>query len=374
MNKDKKVTLGLISGSVLTVLAILGSTAGSLAWYAYSRNVSFSYVGTSVQKSVLLDIGLVDNEHYLTDDKLEQYELVRETHDTNSIVFSQTHKGFDVGAIRDYLAKSPNAVDMLFPLTTQKRSLSDSGDLPLYKSPDYGETTLDLAAKPSDYVELPFAFKIDAENVSSVRNKDVWLTDAVVEAEAENINQAVRVFIKNGQRKFLMKPAEKTLKSDSNKVGGLLDLDGDGTYDFDKLHLNEYYYGQYSGTLDYESTPYGIPYDEAPYDNVNNAPEVESTFYAKHHESAYCAKLDGLTPDEVEFYTFKSVTPLTNETGEYYAGDDGFSGIPICKTDSGDAIGYSTFQIYIEGWDHSVVDKAAGYTFNLGLRFEINRL
>ena len=374
MNKDKKITLGLIGGSVLTVLAVLGATAGSLAWYAYSRNVSFSYVGTSVQKSVLLDIGLVDNDRYLTDDKLEQYELVRETHDSKSIVFSQTHKGFDVAAIRDYLAKSPNAVDMLFPLTTQKRSLSATSGLSLYKSPDYGDTTLNQPAKPSDYVELPFAFKIDAENVASVANKDVWLTDVIVEAQAEHIDQAVRVFVENGQRKFLMKPAEKTQTTGANKVGGLLDLDGDGTYDYDKLYGNEYYYGEYSGSLTYGSLPYGIPYDEAPYDNVNNAPEVESTFYAKHHESAYVANLENVTPEQVEFYTFKSVSPLTNDAGEYYAGNDGLSGIPICKTDSADSIGYATIKIYIEGWDHTVVDKAAGYNFNLGLRFEINRL
>ena len=374
MNKDKKVTLGLISGSVLTVLAVLGSTAGSLAWYAYSRNVSFSYVGTSVQKSVLLDIGLVDNDYYLTNDKLEQYELVRETHDGNSIVFSQTHKGFDVGAIRDYLVKSPNAVDMLFPLTTQKRSLSDSSDISLFKSPDYGDTTLNQPAKTSDYVELPFAFKIDAENVGSVKDKDVWLTDAVVQAEAENIDQAVRVFVKNGQRKFLMKPAEKTLTSDSNKVGGLLDLDADGVYDYDKLYMNEYYYGEYDGTLSYSTDPYDKPYEEAPFDNVNGSPEVESTFYAKHQEGSYLAQYQDVTPEEVEFYTFKSVQPLTNENGEYYAGSDGLSGIPICKTDSTDSIGYATLDIFIEGWDFSVVDKAAGYNFNLGLRFEINRL
>ena len=60
MRKDKKVSLGLVGLAVLTATALLATTAGSLAWYAYSRNVYFSFVGTSVAKSALLNIGLVD--------------------------------------------------------------------------------------------------------------------------------------------------------------------------------------------------------------------------------------------------------------------------------------------------------------------------
>ena len=61
MIKEKKLSLrlGILAG--LISLATLGSTAGTLAWYAYSRTVSFSYVGTTVASSSLLNVGLVDN-------------------------------------------------------------------------------------------------------------------------------------------------------------------------------------------------------------------------------------------------------------------------------------------------------------------------
>ena len=49
-------------------------------------------------------------------------------------------------------------------------------------------------------------------------------------------------------------------------------------------------------------------------------------------------------------------------------------GRPIAYTDSTCSIGYVTLKIYIEGWDHVVIDKAVGYKFSLGLRFEMNRL
>ena len=79
----------------------------------------------------------------------------------------------------------------------------------------------------------------------------------------------------------------------------------------------------------------------------------------------------GVHPLIAEFETFGTVKPSVKETGEYYVGE---TGIPLASTNSGSKIGYTTMTIFIEGWDHSVVDKAAGYQFNLGLRFEIDRL
>ena len=50
------------------------------------------------------------------------------------------------------------------------------------------------------------------------------------------------------------------------------------------------------------------------------------------------------------------------------------NGKPIAITDSTSKIGYSTLTIYLEGWDHSVIDQAIGYQFNLGITFEIDRV
>ena len=385
MKTDKKITLGIIGGSVLTVLALVGSTAGTLSWYAYSRNVSFSYMGTSVQKSILLNMGIVDNAGYIKADKIQQYDLVRETHDGRSIVFTQSTKGLDINVIRAYLESSPNAVDMLFPVTSQNRSLASDDNLTIYKSPDYGDDVLMENTDPSAYVVLPFAFRIADENSESISDKEVWLTDAVVEAEKEHIEQAVRVFVHNesSQRKFLMKPAEKDEKTGFNKVGGLLDLDGDGYYDYNKLTGYEYYYGEFTGTKTWGELPDPDTYVED-YENANGVVPIPpatslepSTFYAKHSAHTRHVDLSQLTPQEVEYYTLKSVKPATKENGEYYVKDDEEDGIdigiPIASTSSSSGIGYATFTIFIEGWDHTVVDKAAGYSFNLGLRFEINR-
>ena len=382
MNKNKKITLGLIALGVVTATSFVATTAGSLAWYAYSRTITVSYIGTSVAKSVLLNVGIVDDEHYIPDNKLEDYELTREEYDGHSIVFTHSTNGLDYRAIRDYLTTSPYSVSMLYPLTTQDRAIDDDSALTLYKSPDYGDTVLTQEAKKSDYVKIPFAFRLDNKD-GTIVNKEVWMTDSSIKADGENIDRAVRVFIEDKnkndvtQRSFLMRPSDRSTTTGSTKVGGLLDLDGDGTYDFNRMNDEEYYYGKYTGTLSHESEKYNKEGDEAPYDNVNGVADEEkvaSTFYAKHNKDAKLVKLNLLEPKVAEFETFGTVKPGVDASGNFIENTTTGIGKKITSTASPDGVGYATFTIFIEGWDHAVVDKAAGYSFNLGLKFEVNRL
>ena len=368
--RKRKLSLGLGMMSLFTALTLIGGVAGSLAWYAYSRTVRFSFVGTTVSKSALLGVGLVDDDNYFTDQDLIDYNLYRETHDTHTIVFTRSRNGFSLQAIQKYLFKSPHAVEKLFPLTTRARAINDQSTLQLYKSPEYSVTDLTSPASPSDYVVLPFAFKIIDEQSDYVADKKVWLTDAVCTAQ-ENIQNSVRVYVEGTNRNFLMKPADGANQTGSTKVGGVLDLDGDGTYDYNKNTMEEYCYGDFTNTPTHSTTPY--PEEIPPvYDNVNGVTDLHaSTFYAAHKTDVYTADIASAQPLVQEYETFGTVKPNESSDGHYYAGDHG---IPICATANNSKIGYATFTIFVEGWDHSVVDKAAGYSFNLGLTFAIDRI
>ena len=379
MKRRNKISIGFLLTGLLSFISVIGSTAGTLAWYVYSRSVRVEFVGTSVAKSALLTVGLIDDAPYkLSEQKIAEFKLVREEYDGHSIVFSRSTDGLDYHVIQEYLRHSEYAIDLLFPLTTQTRTRIDQNDLVLYESPLQGET--DIArdtnlASTDHYVKLPFAFKMTDTDGHNKPNVDIWLTDTNVKASGEKIDQAVRVFIENSQRKFLMRPADRSLTNGATNVGGLLDLDGDGTYDYDVSTFEELYYGEHTGgttPVPHETTRYGIPQENAPYVNVNHVEdEVESTFYSKHNELSYVAKLDTITPAAAEYYTLGTVKPSVDPvTGKYIEGDTGFK---ICTTDSSDYVGYASFTIYIEGWDHSVIDRAAGYSFNLSLRFETSR-
>lgn len=370
MRKDKKVSLGLVGLAVLTATALLATTAGSLAWYAYSRNVYFSFVGTSVAKSALLNIGLVDKDEKFTTADLRAYDLTRETHDNQSIIFANTTQGLSTGAIQKYLRYYGHAVDKLFPLTTQARELSDQSELDLYRSPDHSQTVINEPALDYEYVHLPFAFKIIDEDSAYVPNAYVWLTEASVSTAQENIHKALRIYVEGDERNFLMNPSDSSETSGSTKVGGLLDLDGDGTYDYNATTGQEYCYGLFENTPGYSSEKYGIPFDDAPLTNVNDVEDESeaSTFLAKHNKDAYVADIATAEPLVAEYETLGTVCPDVEQDGDYSGG------IPVASTNRGSKIGYTTMTIFIEGWDHSVIDKAVGYSFNLGLKFEINRI
>lgn len=385
MKTNRKVTIGLIALASLTSAALIGTAAGSLAWYAYSRTGVVSYRGTSIANTALLNVGIVDDPiiesghitYKISADTIEHYGLSRESHDGHSIVFTHSTNGFDYHVIAEFLSNSDYAVEKLSPITTQERSLSSTADLSLFKSPEYGHTNINTAATTTDYVKLPLAFRVADSSNEEVVDTDVWLTGANVQADHENIHEAVRVFIENSSRKFLMKPESTATTTGATNVGGLLDLDGDGTYDYNanSAEHREYYYGQYNGTLAYAESEYGGSQADAPMVNVNGVEDTSepSTFYAMHNiSSRIINNLDAITPKVAEYETFGTVNPsLDPDTGDFIVGA---TGIPITRTSGATGVGYATFTIFIEGWDHSVVDKAAGYDFNLDLKFEINKI
>ena len=371
MKKHNKITIGLVAGTLLTAITVIGSTAGTLAWYAYSRTTRVSFVGTSVAKSALLNVGIVDDGHFLSDEKVAEYDLSREEFDGHSIVFTHKVDGIDYHVIQDYLFRSQYAVNLLLPLTTNARAINDQSALTLYESPVHGDTVLDTEAATSHYVRLQLAFRLDNGTGGNVEDEPVWLTSANSQASGKDIDKSLRIFVENSQRKFLMKPSDNSTVPARTAVGGPLDLDGDGTYDYDIGSHLELYYGQFSGVKEYSDTIYGIPKEDAPYVNINHVTnETESTFYSKHNEDAKILDYTKIDPVYAYYYPFGYVKPQVDANNNYVEGDTGFM---IACTDSEDGIGYVTFTIFIEGWDHVVIDQAANYSFNLSLKFETNK-
>ena len=379
MNKEKKLSLrlGIIAG--LTSLALLGSTAGSLAWFIFSRTVSVSFIGTSVASSSLLNIGLIDTsegEPYFNDHDLIEYDLEREEitegNDTKTIYWSRSRSGFSLLALTHYLEQSPYAVDKLHPVTTGSRTYNDTKDFALYRSPERSETVFSHEASLNSYTVLPFAFRIIDENSQYVANKNVWLTEAVVEAQ-NGVDSSLRIYV-DGANKFLIKPSDTENHVGETKVGGLLALGPGGYYDKDSQN-KEYCYGEFVNTPTYSSTGYPDDEEHDVLVNVNGVDDVsqQTTFLAKHHPGVLVPDIAAAVPKVQEHCGMGKVIPSTSPTGQLYVDTENGNGIPIATTTTGSKIGYATFTIFIEGWDHSVIDQLAGYAFNLGLKFEIDR-
>ena len=374
MKKEKKLSLrlGLLAGIIS--LGLIGSTAGTLAWYAYSRNVAVSYVGTTVSSSALMNIGLIDNAEVFTTEKLVEYNLERESatdgSETNSIVWAKSRSGFSVEAIYFYLESTSYAVNYLKPVTTGSRAYDDSSELKLYRAPEYSEVAFDQEAETDHYVRLPFAFRIMDETSQYVANKKIWLTDAVVEAE-NHAESTIRLYV-DGANQFLMQPSDESNSVGKTKVGGTLSLSVNEYYDYDSFN-KEYCYGEFENEVQYsalESSGYDV------LDNVNGVEDTSepTTFYGKHFPGVLVPDIEAAVPKVQEHAGLGKVKPSVRPNGELYHDDTNGNGIYVAQTSEESKVGYTTVTIFVEGWDHSMIDQKAGYSFNLGLKFEIDRI
>lgn len=381
MTKEKKLSLRLSLLAGLALMALLGSTAGSLAWYAFSRTVSLTFVGTSVATSSLLNVGLVDTsdgEPYFDDDDLVTYNLEREEAtegtETKVIYWSKSRTGISLLALRHYLEQSPYAVDKLHPVTTGSReALNDTHEFKLFRSPEVSEIEFEHEATTDSYCVLPLAFRVINEDQEYVASKNIWLTDAAIGAE-HGVENSVRMFVQ-GSSEVLVKPADNANQIGETKVGGVLSLGPGEYYDYDN-NMKEYCYGEF------ETPKEDITYsalEESEYDVLDNMngvsnPSEQTTFYAKHHSGVLVPDIDGAVPKVQKHYGIGKIKPSVSSEGEFYVDTTNENGVPIATTTTDSKIAFATFTIFVEGWDHSIIDQNAGYSFNLDLKFEIDRI
>lgn len=370
--------IGTIILGVGSFLSFAGALASTVAWYAYSSNAQIAFNGTSVAKTEQLQVGLKTNVDFsqseLGQQIIEQYgltEVLVGEEEQERYVFAAPGVGLDSTIIKYYLAQTPFAGVTLVPVSTQKYEIG--GDFNLYTSPKSGDNILGSEAEASWYCKIPLAFRVIKNNADIyVKNQKIWLTDATCIADGEgNIFQAVRTHFNNGTSSFLLNPTENG-NNRSTTVAGLLDLDADGYYDSDSLAYavtgNEIIYGQCSlGEVTRQFNEEDTEIIDL--NNTGNDEEL-TTFTAKHRgNNNIYSSYDGIILEKAEYYAMSDIMPSYDANGMLSGG------IPITVTSNDDAaIADVTLTVYIEGWDHSVIDNQIGYGFDLGLTFEINRV
>ncbi len=394
-----RITAAILSA--ITITAFAGAISGTLAWYAYVTQASVSYGGTSVYSTSQLQIGLktdktislVDafDEKYTLDPAestsgVSYYTLNASANETYTEVietenekywFAKGGNGLGEKDILTYL-KATDPTHMmqgntttLIPCTTRK--YSDGDDFKLYQNPskleyDHGE------ASKNCYSKIDFAFRVCTSDDNHVKNQNIWLMNAD-ESVQGSAGPALRLYFEgndnsegNPKRKVLFNPSSKD--DGQTTTAGLLDLDNDGYYDYtitdyDQGTGKEYLYG-----IDGTTPDQTISSEEL--DNINQVEDTtsgHSSFYARHKSgNTGYLNYDGLDLPKAEYKGTDSVYP-SDDSGKLDGGT-------IMTTTGNDdlAIGDLSMTIYMEGWDHSIIDKNIDYTFQLGLTFQINKV
>ena len=391
-----KLVIGILGLS--SVAALVGSISGTVAWYAYSTRALVSYTGTSAQSSAQLQIGLRAPERIQL---LDEDPLLDEVVEENNEFYYFTHLGsggMPSSVINKYLGGSGFASTTLEPVSTY--SYDGSHPFVLKNCPTTNEPEERSNAPTSKYVKIPFAFRVFATgangqaNATSVANKDVYLSGAVAQVSNEKlgIGKAVRLFIDrtDGLTDFIFNP--NAADNGVTKTGGVLDLSGNGYFDYDNnpshgdIYLHEYIYGDYTYKKDSDNNDYGLNNgyvnqgaNDSDYHDINET-GVDTTaegfdgttFTAKHRRGIMHLDYsegkgleDYVTLGEASYLGTQSVFPTKSNgvlSGNNY----------VCKTaESGKNIGTFDLTVYIEGWDHATINQHGNEYFNLGLTFEI---
>ena len=408
LNKLVPVGIGL-----LTFAGFVGSISGSLAWWAYSTRVTAFYQGTSVTTSEQLQIGLkiskanaAKAEEIVT--ALIPFGVTEDTHIADAsyrYVFAKAGGGLSADAIKKYLeTEGAYATDELVPTTS--RTYTEGSALTIYKSLLAGRADNETVADTGEYVRIPFVFRILKLNAAGsdddfAEGRYIYLSKVVAEASSStggesDVHKGLRIHFDNGTpaERFIVNVGDErewdedwtTERKNSEianmytPVAGVLDLDSNGYYDF--ANGSEIIYGVYSGTATNTHVQGGG--DPTGLDDVNNVygdvtdpsekaalladDENASTFLAKHLTGQNCYYgYEGLTLGKAYYRTVNSIKP--NDSQAVLSG-----GRVLCTTaDSGGKyLAELTTTIWLEGWDHAIIDKAVSHKFNLGLQFQID--
>ena len=380
MKLISKFHVAMTAIAITVVSAFAGTVSGTLAWYSYSTRSSLAYVGTSVNQSELLQIGLVCENDYWPND--EGHNYMYETHGltyvyaaNSHIYFAKPGSGLKSDVIKEYIAKTGYSATRLEPVTT--REYVTGNDLTLYQPLVYTHRVNNSYAQSSQYSKIKFAFRVISNSMATasfVGGQKIWLSDATAQASgAGEISRAVRLFFdgtSSSGRKFILNPSDTGSSEVKMPVAGLLNLNPDKYYDFDE-DGKEIIYGDYTIADGYEPTYLASDTAEVDMNNTGDGPQG-TTFYAKHKGGKYVYAnktefFNNVTPKTATYETFNMIKPL-DDNGHLSGGN------PLCITDVDSKIALLDLTIWLEGWDHSVINSEIRHKFNLGLEFQINRL
>ena len=388
---------GLATGA-----SLIGSVSASLAWYAYSTRAALSYSGTSVKETSQLQIGFAspiaidfaDSDNM----SLERYE-----NDSNFYYFAPIGHSLSSSILNKYLEVNGFATNYLIPITSGSYARGDAwvnpwdsanwatnGKLKQSPNPDqniyhYNDS---LVAPRGHFASFQFIFRAAKKAFSSstdyVSGQELWLTDAVAHAYSDNeyVNKSLRIYVDriNGvghyEDDFIFNPSSTSLTGGSTKVGGLLDVGGNGYYDYDDDN-NEIIFGEYTNTSDRSTTGYSGA-DE--YVDINGTGRTNSgtgrdTFIAKHMTGVkYYNTLEHCGIKTAAYESLRSISP--KRTSGVLSNVDEDHPTSLCKTGTAEDhfFGRVNMTIWLEGWDFSVIDQEIGSLFDIGLTFEINRV
>lgn len=343
--------------AVLFNISLAAIVCGTFAWYTYATRTGLEkqYHGTTVGDMGSLQAGLVSDVRL--DDYLI-YDLAEDDHtlaDEGKYVY-WCKETIDARTLNYVLHENGYATTQMFPVTSGAfdYATDDFDSFSLYRNPtylkNYDKNNPEFAALKEDYVHLNFVFRFeDVDNIGDyLPGYNIFLSQCKIETQNpdQEIYKSVRMFYKNGYESFVINPTAE--ESGADDVGGILDLNADGYYDYDEKEFYEVIYGEVES---FEYNP-----EETEHENIVDWTEAD-TFIASHKQGVFAINEETFRPKTV---TYSDLEKFTSKAKAITFTDPDYHNL-----------GRFDMLLYFEGWDRHVVNKEQGHGFNLDLAFAV---
>lgn len=348
--KNKDYVLPLLS--ITISLLVIGTVGATLSWYQYNTNTYFNYDGTSIGSSKLFDIGLI-SDTYLAD--ASKYGLKQDENDS-SIYWANSQ--IDTSTTKYYLSKNGYTTNTLNGVTSGK--YSTNGEFSLKRAPEHCDNYFDTfsrveKATKDNYVHFDFVFRIreiTGDGIIYSKDGNIYLNKIELEGEG-NIEKSTRFHFANETSNFILNPSVTDDGEDT--VGGILDLNKDGLYDYKESLVTGKSYEYYYGETENED---GVVYkDEVTSDGVDEGKGSENSFTGEHKNGVYAIDETKTIAAKSEFLGYDTI--ITNHQV-----------ITTITTDNG--LAYLSLDVYLEGWDSYFIDEEQEHKFSLSLEFGVD--
>jgi len=361
MQIKHKLTL-LVSSLAISAIGFGGST---FAWFQVLNKTTAGLTGTIVGAGDTLEVGFRLTQS-LTQEAMDLYRLTEDTYSTPGTGYVYWSNGSIDPATLNYVVTLEGfATDNLIkPVTTG--SFLAGQDLSFYQRPlglsnsSTREIKLDTIASKTSYVRFTLLFRMAATSETSsvvistgVPGYNISFDSGTRFAGTKDVVNAVRLGVESATIHDIIAPA--TTVAGAIDIGGPMDLNGDGIFDYTSNILNddgsfdpncyEIAYGEFLSPLDDDNwgTPSGV-----------EAPANEDGVFFYNGSSYKDAKpLINATPKTATYHPISTYDTL---------------GIPLATTDE-NGLAEITFSIWLEGWDHACTDLLTEATYGAQLQF-----
>ena len=355
-NKTHYIIFGLYG---MTSLCLAASISGTFAWYTYSTRTGLTFEGASVADAGSLQIGVVSDVRI---EDYEDYHFIEDTSVKGKYIY-WSMSGLTADRINHVIEANGSATNRVAAMTSGKFH-GDGTNFTLYSTPLHGSNYIydpnvnskTSYAKKDEYVTLPLAFRLEKEDRPGTyeEGRNIYFTQCDITSR-EKISDAVRIFAYSETKSngHLINPNERYDGFDY--VGGVLDLDINGYYDYwtdpDTDKECEFPYGEFvGGTYEYVTTPLEEDYGGVIRENID-------TFTSNYKKGTYQIDWEKTEAEKAEF------EGMSNFMNHRYA---------LATTGGVHNYAYLNMIIFLEGWDTSVINTELGHEFSMDLSFEMD--